>query len=116
MRKRPSQRQSESPPTLRQQAEERWKTTHAARAPVAPQDYQAVLHELEVHQIELEIQNEELRRAELELTKARDNYLDLYDFAPVGYLLLDEHRAGPARTLGKIGWRDKEVCGRIVRV
>lgn len=92
MRKRPSQRQSESPPTLRQQAEERWKTTHAARAPVAPQDYQAVLHELEVHQIELEIQNEELRRAELELTKARDNYLDLYDFAPVGYLLLDEHR------------------------
>jgi hypothetical protein len=92
MTKKPSDRPSKSPPTLRQQAEERWKRTHAGRSSLAPEDRQAVVYELEVHQIELEIQNEELRRAQLELAKARDSYLDLYDFAPVGYLTLDDHR------------------------
>jgi len=47
-----------------------------------------IIYELRVHQYELEIQNEELKKANQEIEISRDQYADLYDFAPVGYITL----------------------------
>ena len=77
---------------LRQQAEAAF-LEKAARSPEAlgrtsPEATQRTLHELGVHQIELEMQNEELRRAHVELDASRARYFDLYHLAPVGYCSL----------------------------
>lgn len=58
-------------------------------APKPTQDPSALLHELQVHQAELESQNEELRQTQVNLATARDRFIDLYDFAPVGYFAID---------------------------
>ena len=52
-------------------------------------DMQKLIHELEVHQIELEMQNEDLQKARIEVQSGLEKYSELYDFAPVGYLTLD---------------------------
>jgi PAS domain S-box-containing protein len=66
---------------------------------ISPAEIRTLIHELSVHQIEMEMQNEELRRAQEDLAKSRDELAILYDTAPVGYLTLDKQglilRANP---------------------
>ena len=75
--------------TLRHRAESRLKRQKVAdRGPKTDLDTVRLLHELQVHQIELELQNEELQRAKDEVEAGLVRYTDLYDFAPVGYFTL----------------------------
>jgi PAS domain S-box-containing protein len=78
----------DDPAELRRQAELRLR----GRQSVENSDFstQRLLHELEVHRAELEMQNIELRKTRDELEVALEKYTDLYDFAPVGYLSVDE--------------------------
>jgi len=78
---------------LRARAEVAFQTkSTAAVSSIAstPEEERALLYELQVHQIELEMQNDELQRSQHELATAHARYLDLYDFAPVGYCTIDE--------------------------
>jgi len=74
---------------LRRGAEERLDELSAATSP-STDDLAAAVHELRVHQIELEMQNEELRRAQLELEVQRAKYFEFFDLAPVGYLTVGD--------------------------
>ena len=76
---------------LRRQAEEQLRTKTTTKPPVVDlAAAQRLLHELEVHQIELETQNAELHSAREELEHAHARYTELFDFAPLGYFILDQ--------------------------
>ncbi len=76
---------------LRRRAEKEAKADEAKiREPQSPEETRQVLHELRVHQIELEMQNEELRQAQEALEALKARYFDLYDLAPVGYFVLSK--------------------------
>jgi len=81
---------SAKPAQLRSRAEAQLREQKKLKADVAKPggDSRRLLHELQVHQIELEMQNAELRQARDELEVALENYTDLYDFAPSGYFTL----------------------------
>lgn len=75
---------------LRQKAEAEVKSTPLSPLDLTMDKVKSLVHELEVHQVELEMQNQELRETQQLLEKSRDEYSDLFDFAPVGYLIIDE--------------------------
>jgi len=74
---------------LRIKAEEQLKEKKKAEHPAMESDVKKLLHELQVHQIELKMQNEELRHANETAEAALKKYTMLYDFAPMGYFTLD---------------------------
>jgi two-component system cell cycle sensor histidine kinase/response regulator CckA len=97
---------SDDATNLRRRAEDALQQHPPERADLSAEEVQQLFHELQVHQIELEMQNDELRQAQLQLEESRDKYVDLYDFAPIGYftisdkgLILEANLTG-ARLLG----------------
>jgi diguanylate cyclase (GGDEF)-like protein/PAS domain S-box-containing protein len=75
---------------LRYLAEEQLRADMKKRLPpVTEEELQRLVHELGVHQIELEMQNENMKRVMDEVETSLEKYTDLYDFAPVGYFSLD---------------------------
>ncbi len=80
--------------TLRHRAEEHMKSPSDMKQPVlAEPETERLLNELQIHQIELEMQNTELRQARDEMETILTKFTDLYDFAPIGYITLDSSRA-----------------------
>ena len=75
---------------LRLIAEEELKNLKPSLADIAEHDNLKLIHELQVHQIELEMQNEELKLAHLKAYEAIEKYVELYDYAPSGYLTLSK--------------------------
>jgi PAS domain S-box-containing protein len=74
---------------LRKKAEKELKEQTGRLHKLSAKGVEDLIHELGTHQIELEMQNEELRRAQEELEASRSKYSDLYDFAPIGYFTFD---------------------------
>jgi PAS domain-containing protein len=81
---------SVSPKSLREKAEEELRNKKNKKTHLSEADSQRLIHELEVHQIELEMQNMELVESEERSRKATEKYTSLYDFAPMGYFTLDQ--------------------------
>jgi PAS domain S-box-containing protein len=75
---------------LRKQAEEFLNKNRAAFKKAPYRDLRNLIEDLQIHQIELEMQNDELQKVKLELEDSRDKYFDLYELAPVGYVVLDK--------------------------
>src|SRR5215472_2881426 len=75
---------------LRRQAEETLRT-RSSNKKANTLDLRRLVHELEIHQVELKTQNEELRNAQVQLAESRDRYSELCEFAPVAYVTLDRN-------------------------
>jgi PAS domain S-box-containing protein len=93
--------------SLREKAEDAIRGRKAGNRP-QPSELppSGLLHELQVHQFELEMQNEELQRSQGELEASRSSYYNLYEFAPVGYFTLD-----PKGMIAKVNLRGAELLG-----
>ncbi len=82
-------RNPDSADTLRKKAEALLSASQTAGETFTSVEYQELLHELQVHQIELELQNDELRTTQVNLQESRSRYMQLYHNAPVGYVVLN---------------------------
>jgi two-component system cell cycle sensor histidine kinase/response regulator CckA len=92
MSKRHGPHNHDKSPVLRRRAEEvlRKRVGDVGPEALSVEEARRLVHELQVHQIELEMQNEELRNAQVMLEEGRRKYSDLFDFSPVGYFIFNE--------------------------
>jgi two-component system, cell cycle sensor histidine kinase and response regulator CckA len=92
---------------LRKKAEKQVKESAPGGKAIRRSNMLELNHELQVHQVEIELQNDELRRSRLELENSYMKYFDLYDLAPIGYVTIDRH--GLIREINLAG---AELLGR----
>ncbi|GFK95333.1 Virulence sensor protein BvgS [Fundidesulfovibrio magnetotacticus] len=100
---------------LRERAERLLREQDDTGGAGAGEEVRAVLHELQVHQFELEIQNEELRRSHLELAEAYERFSILFHKAPVGYVVLDKDamiQEVNITFMEMVDWRGRKPVGR----
>ncbi|MFA6957502.1 MAG: ATP-binding protein [Thermoanaerobaculia bacterium] len=101
---------------LRRLAEERMKARGGSREVLpAVDEVERLVHDLRVHQVELEMQNEELRNIQEQLVAERGRYFDLFELAPVGYLTVDGDGAIVEANLtaaSLLGLSRAEIVGR----
>jgi diguanylate cyclase (GGDEF)-like protein/PAS domain S-box-containing protein len=99
---------------LRDAAELKLSTSLHKKPELKDKSIDTILHELEVHQIELEMQNSEMKTTLLALEEAKDRYMHLYDFAPVGYLTINKSGVVIEANLtaaGMLGVEPKNLIG-----
>ena len=84
-----SDKKATSLASIRRKAEKKLGTQLERLQKLSAQDVRELVHELGTHQIELEMQNEELRNTRDELESSKNQYAELYDFAPIGYIIID---------------------------
>jgi PAS domain S-box-containing protein len=105
----------EEPEGLRQQAERRLHLDTIPVQEMSETEVAVVVHELRVHQVELEMQNDELRTTQTELEQSRSKYAELFDFAPVGYLVFDSNGLVLEANLtaaSMLRWDGSDMIGR----
>ena len=86
---------------LREKAEQLNRRSSRALPKITPQNVESLVHELRVHQIELELQCQELQRAQAETEESRNRYRELYESIPIGYVTIES--AGKISDLNPAG-------------
>jgi hypothetical protein len=90
MRKKEKEQEKKKGSELRKRVEGKLNSLSIPIEKVSDEEVRKLAHELQVHQIELEMQNEELCKTQLLIEESRRKYLDLFDFAPLGYFTISE--------------------------